>query len=138
MRRRWRTENPHQPACRRRADHGAPPGARSARPRLDRGAAGLGHRSRDVAKRLLAAPAGRGIVVGKTGTFGSEGASALAGALRTKQFGIVTFAVLNHGVAVPEARRRWDAFVGKLAAALGAEPWRIRPPPPRVRPGLVE
>ncbi len=74
-------------------------------------------------KRLLAAPAGRGIVVGKTGTFGSEGASALAGALRTKQFGIVTFAVLNHGVAVPEARRRQDAFVGKLAAALGAEPW---------------
>jgi D-alanyl-D-alanine carboxypeptidase/D-alanyl-D-alanine-endopeptidase (penicillin-binding protein 4) len=73
--------------------------------------------------RLLAPPAGRAIVVGKTGTYGSEGASALAGALRTSRFGIVTFAVLNHGVAVPEARQRQDAFVAALAAALGAEPW---------------
>lgn len=73
-------------------------------------------------ERLLDAP-GRGIVVGKTGTYGSEGASALAGVLRTKRYGLVTFAVLNHGVAVPEARRRQDAFVTQLAAATEAEPW---------------
>lgn len=74
-------------------------------------------------ERLLEAPAGRALVVGKTGTYGSEGASALTGVLRTPRFGRVTFAVLNHGVAVPEARRRQDAFVTALASALGAEPW---------------
>jgi D-alanyl-D-alanine carboxypeptidase/D-alanyl-D-alanine-endopeptidase (penicillin-binding protein 4) len=74
--------------------------------------------------RLLTAPAGRGIVVGKTGTYGSEGASALAGALHTKRFGTVIFAVLNRDVPVPEARRRQDAFVAKLVTATGAEPWR--------------
>jgi len=74
--------------------------------------------------RLLVAPAGRGIVVGKTGTYGSEGASALAGALHTTRFGTVTFAVLNRDVPVPEARRRQDAFVTRLAAVTGAEPWR--------------
>lgn len=74
-------------------------------------------------ERLLAAPAGRGIVVGKTGTYGSEGASALAGILRTERYGLVTFAILNRGVPVPEARRRQDELVTKLAAALGAKPW---------------
>jgi D-alanyl-D-alanine carboxypeptidase/D-alanyl-D-alanine-endopeptidase (penicillin-binding protein 4) len=74
-------------------------------------------------ERLLEAPAGRGIVVGKTGTFGSEGASALAGMLRTRRYGIVTFAVLNHGVPVPEARRRQDAFVERLVTATGATAW---------------
>src|SRR5205085_11149632 len=61
-------------------------------------------------ERLLAPPATRGIVIGKTGTYGSEGASALAGVLRTKRYGIVTFAVLNRGLPVPEARARQDAF----------------------------
>jgi D-alanyl-D-alanine carboxypeptidase/D-alanyl-D-alanine-endopeptidase (penicillin-binding protein 4) len=79
-------------------------------------------------ERLLAPPAGRGILVGKTGTYGSEGASALAGVLRTKRFGVVTFAVLNAGLAVPEARTRQDAFVGELATALGAEPWPYTTP----------
>ena len=79
-------------------------------------------------ERLLAPPAGRGIVVGKTGTYGSEGACGLAGALRTTRHGIVTFAVLNRRVAVPEARRRQNAFVEKLAAALGAEPWTYTAP----------
>jgi D-alanyl-D-alanine carboxypeptidase/D-alanyl-D-alanine-endopeptidase (penicillin-binding protein 4) len=74
-------------------------------------------------ERLLAPPAGRGFVVGKTGTFGSEGACALAGALRTKRYGVITFAVLNRGVPVPDARRRQDAFVAALAAATHAEPW---------------
>ncbi|MEO7435962.1 MAG: D-alanyl-D-alanine carboxypeptidase, partial [Candidatus Binatia bacterium] len=73
--------------------------------------------------RLLTAPAGRAIVVGKTGTYGSEGASALAGMLHTTRYGKVTFAVLNRGVAVPEARRRQDAFVNKLVTATGAVPW---------------
>jgi len=79
-------------------------------------------------ERLLDPPAGRGIVVGKTGTYGSEGACGLAGALRTTRHGIVTFAVLNRGVAVPEARQRQNVFVGKLAAALGAEPWAYGAP----------
>ena len=73
--------------------------------------------------RLLDAPAGRGLVVGKTGTFGSEGASALAGMLRTRRWGTVTFAVLNRGVPVPEARRRQDAFVERLVTAAEATPW---------------
>jgi D-alanyl-D-alanine carboxypeptidase/D-alanyl-D-alanine-endopeptidase (penicillin-binding protein 4) len=64
-----------------------------------------------------------GIVVGKTGTFGSVGASALAGALRTRRFGVVRFAVLHHGVPVPDARARQDAFVRALIAATEAEPW---------------
>ena len=79
-------------------------------------------------ERLLAPPAGRGIVVGKTGTYGSEGACGLAGALRTTRHGIVTFAVLNRDVPVPEARRRQDVFVGRLAAALGAAPWSYGTP----------
>lgn len=79
-------------------------------------------------ERLLDPPAGRGIVVGKTGTYGSEGACGLAGALRTTRHGIVTFAILNRGVPVPEARRRQNVFVGKLAAALGAEPWAYGAP----------
>ena len=74
-------------------------------------------------ERLLAPPTGRGLVVGKTGTYGSEGASALVGVLRTTRWGTVTFAVLNHGVPVPEARRRQDAFVAALVTATGAEPW---------------
>lgn len=79
-------------------------------------------------ERLLDPPARRGIVVGKTGTYGSEGACGLAGALRTTRHGIVTFAVLNRGVAVPEARQRQNVFVGKLAAVLGAEPWAYGAP----------
>jgi D-alanyl-D-alanine carboxypeptidase/D-alanyl-D-alanine-endopeptidase (penicillin-binding protein 4) len=70
----------------------------------------------------------RGVIVGKTGTFGSVGASALAGALRTPRYGVVLFAVLNHGVAVPEARARQDAFVRALVAATAAEPWSYTTP----------
>lgn len=70
----------------------------------------------------------RGTIVGKTGTFGSVGASALAGVLRTRRYGTVTFAVLNHGVPVPEARRRQDAFVRALIAATDAEPWPYTQP----------
>ncbi len=68
-------------------------------------------------------PTTRGLLVGKTGTFGSVGASGLAGVLSTPDHGAVTFAVLHHGLAVPEARQRQDAFVRALARALHAEPW---------------
>jgi len=71
-------------------------------------------------ERLLDRPR---FVVGKTGTFGSVGASALAGLVRSRRYGTVAFAVLNHGVAVPEARKRQDAFVRDLLAAVDAEPW---------------
>ncbi|MEB2285680.1 MAG: D-alanyl-D-alanine carboxypeptidase [Myxococcales bacterium] len=79
-------------------------------------------------ERLLTPPAGRGLVVGKTGTYGSQGASGLAGALRTARYGVVSFAILNRGLPVPEARRRQDALVTGLAAALGAEPWPYAAP----------
>ncbi|HWG76105.1 MAG TPA: D-alanyl-D-alanine carboxypeptidase [Steroidobacteraceae bacterium] len=64
-----------------------------------------------------------GRVVGKTGTYGDYGASALIGAIRTRDQGEVYFAILNHGVPVPEARRRQDAFVRVLLAHLHSVPW---------------
>ncbi len=69
----------------------------------------------------------RAMVVGKTGTFGDVGACALVGAVRTRRWGQVTFAILNDWVPVPEARRRQDAFVRALLDAGGAVPWRYRP-----------
>jgi D-alanyl-D-alanine carboxypeptidase/D-alanyl-D-alanine-endopeptidase (penicillin-binding protein 4) len=81
----------------------------------------------------------RGVIVGKTGTFGSEGASALVGMLRTKRYGEVVFAVLNYWLPVPEARQRQDAFVRALVAATGAEPWPYeRRAAPDFRAALVE
>lgn len=65
-------------------------------------------------------------VVGKTGTFGSVGACALVGVVRTKRWGEVTFAILNHFVPVPDARARQDAFVRALLDAGDAEPWPYR------------
>jgi D-alanyl-D-alanine carboxypeptidase/D-alanyl-D-alanine-endopeptidase (penicillin-binding protein 4) len=65
----------------------------------------------------------RGHVVGKTGTFGDYGASALVGAFKTAAFGTVYFAILNHGLPVPEARRRQDALVAALLKALPGETW---------------
>ena len=69
------------------------------------------------------APGERGHVVGKTGTYGDYGASALAGALRTRDRGIVYFAVLNHGVPIEAARKRQDAFVRALLASFETEAW---------------
>jgi D-alanyl-D-alanine carboxypeptidase/D-alanyl-D-alanine-endopeptidase (penicillin-binding protein 4) len=68
-------------------------------------------------------PAERGHVVGKTGTYGDYGASALAGALRTRDHGIVYFAVLNHNVPIEAARKRQDAFVRALLASIDTEAW---------------
>ena len=76
----------------------------------------------------LNAPQYRGAVVAKTGTYGSLGASALAGIAHTKRFGAVTFAVLNRGLSVPEARQRQDAFVEALLDLAGAVPLSYRPP----------
>src|SRR5262249_40476585 len=64
-----------------------------------------------------------GRVVGKTGTFGDYGASALVGAISTTNRGTVYFAILNHNVPVPEARRRQDRFVRALLAHLHSRPW---------------
>ena len=77
----------------------------------------------------LDGPGERGSVVAKTGTYGDYGACALAGALRTRQRGVVYFAILNHNVPIEAARRRQDAFVRVLLAALGAEPWPYRRDP---------
>jgi D-alanyl-D-alanine carboxypeptidase/D-alanyl-D-alanine-endopeptidase (penicillin-binding protein 4) len=65
-----------------------------------------------------------GRVVGKTGTFGDYGASALAGAIQTTDRGTVYFAILNHNVPVPQARQRQDRFVRVLLAHLHTVPWK--------------
>jgi serine-type D-Ala-D-Ala carboxypeptidase/endopeptidase (penicillin-binding protein 4) len=81
----------------------------------------------------------RGTVVGKTGTFGSVGACALVGMLRTRRYGEVAFAVLNYWLPVPEARSRQDAFVRALAAATEAEPWPYeRQAAPDFRAAIVD
>jgi serine-type D-Ala-D-Ala carboxypeptidase/endopeptidase (penicillin-binding protein 4) len=67
-----------------------------------------------------------GRVVGKTGTFGDYGASALVGAISTSDQGTVYFAILNHGVPVPEARRRQDRFVRALLTHLHSVPWNYQ------------
>ena len=71
-------------------------------------------------------PEERGHVVGKTGTYGDYGASALAGAVRTRDRGVVYFAVLNHNVPVDAARKRQDAFVRALLASLDTEAWQYQ------------
>jgi D-alanyl-D-alanine carboxypeptidase/D-alanyl-D-alanine-endopeptidase (penicillin-binding protein 4) len=89
-----------------------------------------------------------GRVVGKTGTFGDYGASALVGAISTSDRGTVYFAILNHGVPVPEARRRQDRFVRVLLRHLHSIPWsyrrdprpavaRVQIEPPLPRAGVV-
>jgi D-alanyl-D-alanine carboxypeptidase/D-alanyl-D-alanine-endopeptidase (penicillin-binding protein 4) len=80
-----------------------------------------------------------GMVVGKTGTFGSLGASALAGVVRTKRWGRVTFAILDRGVAVPTAHRRQDGLVEALLREGGALPWPYtRNPAPDFTQASVE
>jgi D-alanyl-D-alanine carboxypeptidase len=74
-------------------------------------------------QKRLDGPEETGRVLGKTGTFGSYGASALVGAFRTTDHGTVYFAILNHGVPVPEARRRQDRFVRVLLTQFQTERW---------------
>ena len=80
-----------------------------------------------------------GRVVGKTGTFGDYGASALVGAFPTSDHGTVYFAILDHGVPVPEARRRQDALVRVLLAQLQSRSWNYqRNPQPAIARVRVE
>jgi len=74
-------------------------------------------------------PVTRATVVGKTGTYGDVGASALAGVVYTQRWGRVTFAVLDRGVPVPQARERQDAFVRALIADAGGKALAYRPDP---------
>ena len=75
-----------------------------------------------------------GHVVGKTGTFGDYGASALIGAIPTTDRGTVYFAILNHGVPVPQARLRQDRFVRALLVRLHSVPWNYQRDP---RPAIT-
>lgn len=77
-------------------------------------------------RHRLDGPEEMGRVVGKTGTYGDYGASALVGAISTTDQGTVYFAILNHGVPVPEARRRQDRFVRSLLAHLHSVPWNYQ------------
>lgn len=92
-------------------------------------------RDRGTLEKRLRGPATRGAVVAKTGTYGSLGASSLAGVARTERWGDVTFAILNRDVPVLEARKRQDRFVTALLEDAGARPW---PYEPRASPILVE
>lgn len=78
-------------------------------------------------RNRLNAPGEAGRVAGKTGTYGSYGASALVGAIPTTDRGTVYFAILDHGVPVPEARRRQDRFVRVLLAHLHSTRWNYQP-----------
>jgi D-alanyl-D-alanine carboxypeptidase len=72
-------------------------------------------------------PATQGAVVGKTGTYGDVGACALAGVASTERFGRVTFAILNRGVPVPEARASQDAFLRAVLADAGGRAIAYQP-----------
>jgi len=69
----------------------------------------------------------RGMIVGKTGTFGSVGASSLVGMVQTRRWGPVAFAILDSWLPVREERRRQDAFVRTLLAEGGGVPWTYQP-----------
>ncbi len=75
----------------------------------------------------LSGPEESGRIVGKTGTFGDYGASALIGAIPTIDLGTVYFAILNHGVRVSEARSRQDRFLRALLSRLASLPWNYQP-----------
>jgi D-alanyl-D-alanine carboxypeptidase/D-alanyl-D-alanine-endopeptidase (penicillin-binding protein 4) len=77
----------------------------------------------------LNGPGEAGHVLGKTGTFGDYGASALVGAIATTDRGTVYFAILDHDVPVSQARRRQDRFVRALLAHLHSVPWNYQRDP---------
>ena len=82
----------------------------------------------------LNGPGEAGRVLGKTGTFGDYGASALIGAIRTTDHGTVYFAILNHNVPVPQARHRQDRFVRYLLTQFHTTPWSYQRDP---RPAIT-
>jgi len=75
----------------------------------------------------LDGPGEAGHVVGKSGTFGDYGASALIGAISTTDLGTVYFAILNHAVPVPQARARQERFLRALLGRLHSVPWNYQP-----------
>jgi D-alanyl-D-alanine carboxypeptidase/D-alanyl-D-alanine-endopeptidase (penicillin-binding protein 4) len=86
----------------------------------------------------LNGPTEAGRVLGKTGTFGDYGASALIGAIPTSDRGTVYFAILDHNVPVPQARRRQDRFVRALLRHLHSVAWSYqRDPRPAISRGEV-
>jgi serine-type D-Ala-D-Ala carboxypeptidase/endopeptidase (penicillin-binding protein 4) len=82
----------------------------------------------------LNGPGEAGHVLGKTGTYGDYGASALIGAIHTTDLGTVYFAILNHNVPVPQARHRQDRFVRFLLSQLHSVPWTYQRDP---RPAIT-
>jgi serine-type D-Ala-D-Ala carboxypeptidase/endopeptidase (penicillin-binding protein 4) len=78
-------------------------------------------------RKRIDGPGEAGHVVGKTGTFGDYGASALIGAISTDERGTVYFAVLDHDVPVTIARQRQDRFVRALLAQFHTRPWNYQP-----------
>ena len=78
-------------------------------------------------RKRLDGPGEAGHVVGKTGTFGDYGASALIGAIATAERGTVYFAILDHDVPVPIARQRQDRFVRALLVQFHTRPWNYQP-----------
>ena len=78
-------------------------------------------------RKRLDGPGESGHVVGKTGTFGDYGASALIGAIATNERGTVYFAILDHDVPVPIARQRQDRFVRALLAEFHTRAWNYQP-----------
>jgi D-alanyl-D-alanine carboxypeptidase/D-alanyl-D-alanine-endopeptidase (penicillin-binding protein 4) len=103
---------------------------------LEKELAGSGHALPDILpvagvddgtlRDRLNGPGEAGHVVGKTGTFGDYGASALIGAIPTTDRGTVYFAILNHGVPVPQARLRQDKFVRAVLVRLHSVPWNYQ------------
>jgi D-alanyl-D-alanine carboxypeptidase/D-alanyl-D-alanine-endopeptidase (penicillin-binding protein 4) len=104
---------------------------------LEQELAGTGHTLSDVLpvagidegtlRDRLNAPEEAGRIVGKTGTFGDYGASALIGAIATSDRGTVYFAILDHGVPVSDARRRQDRFLRVLLTRLHSRSWNYQP-----------
>ena len=111
---------------------------------LEKELAGSGHTLPDILpvtgvddgtlRDRLNGPGEAGHVVGKTGTFGDYGASALVGAIPTTDRGTVYFAILDHGVPVPQARLRQDSFVRALLVRLHSTPWNYQRDP---RPAIA-
>jgi len=103
---------------------------------LEKELAGSGHTLPDILpvagvddgtlRDRLNGPGEAGHVVGKTGTFGDYGASALIGAIPTTDRGTVYFAILNHGVPVPQARLRQDRFVRAVLVRLQSVSWKYQ------------
>jgi D-alanyl-D-alanine carboxypeptidase/D-alanyl-D-alanine-endopeptidase (penicillin-binding protein 4) len=111
---------------------------------LEKELAGSGHTLPDILpvtgvddgtlRDRLNGPGEAGHVVGKTGTFGDYGASALVGAIPTTDRGTVYFAILNHGVPAPQARLRQDRFVRAVLVRLHSLPWKYQRDP---RPAIA-